>query len=1031
MWGEGLVRPLDEFGKGSAEGLIIDGDRGLRLRGREQFAGQCEGRHHGDPIATLQSAVLLDLTHTRIDHTHTFHEQGLLVWRAGQPITAVHDFYFHFFGLGLAGWGHGVLGLSSGMKNIFKTLGGLVDTRLQVFCLRLADAQRLTQAAVLMAGLLQGRCHGGDSVPEGIEFINHTAHGIKSRHNQEMNLSKLSLRYKILASGVRQTLQGVVTEGLAALCAGFVLTLLAAAPSVQAQSPGGTLSRLSAAASAGAPALPGPGPQVAGEVTVTAFAEQAAAAPGASIRLGILLEHAPGWHTYWRNPGDSGLPTEIVWRLVRDDGSPLVGQTAPLALAASEIQWPTPARMPVGPLASYGYEDKIFLVQTMTLPQDLPAGASVQLLASASWLVCKDVCIPGGAELSLPLPVVAGGLSLLPSGQAERFAQADRRQPVVARVSPRYVLDPEGQRLILEGTDPPEAVRDGYFFVEAEGLVVPAAAQALYRTEKGWRLEIPLSASSNRSVRALLEAPTELRGVFRPAQYPEAPAVLWSLAPHASLTAVSARGDLVSPGQTATQAYAASGHGAVGGGGLSGFLLAVGLALVGGLLLNLMPCVFPVLGLKVLAFSQQAHSPSEAWRHGLVFTLGVVVSMLTLAGIFLALRAAGEAVGWGFQLQNPWVVSLLALLFVVIALNLFGIFEMGLGLARLGGSLEQTLHASGVGAGGAAAAGLSGHGARSSQGSAFGSGVLAVVVASPCTAPFMGSALGYTATASVPASLAVFASLGLGLALPYLVLAVWPRALAFLPRPGAWMETFRQVLGFPMLATAAWLGWVLAEQNGPGAILSLMLSWVCAALLFWIYGRWQVRRLQSAQASQWGKVLVMILTAVAAVALLWQATQASRGPLASAAQATASASTAAKSAQGAVSNASEATFSSPEGIAWEPGLPERLAAEGQVVFVDFTAAWCISCQANKARVIQRGAVADRLSQSGYQLIVADWTRQDPRITQELNRHGRNGVPLYLVYGPGLATPEILGEWLTESEVIAAFDRAARRPGAAS
>ena len=843
-----------------------------------------------------------------------------------------------------------------------------------------------------------------------------------------MNLLKTRARCHALFSRVLRTPRGVMSVGLLAVTVGVAFVGGVAAPSAQAQTPGGTLSRLSAAASAGAPALAGPGPLVAGEVTVTAFAEQAAGAPGTAIRLGLFLEHAPGWHTYWRNPGDSGLPTEIVWRLVNEDGSPLAGQTAPLALTASEIQWPTPSRMPVGPLASYGYEDRLFLVQTVTLPKDLPAGASVQLLASASWLVCKDVCIPGGAELSLLLPVAAPGASLPASGQAERFAQADRRQPVVARVSPRYALDPEGQRLILEGTDPPEAVRDGYFFVEAEGLVVPAAAQALYRAEKGWRLEIPLSASSNRSVRALLAAPTELRGVFRPAQYPDAPAVVWSLAPLSSVAVLSERGGLVSPGQTATQAYAASGHGATDSGGFAGFLLAVGLALLGGLLLNLMPCVFPVLGLKVLAFSQQAHSPSEAWRHGLVFTLGVVVSMLTLAGIFLGLRAAGEAVGWGFQLQNPWVVSLLALLFVVIALNLFGVFEIGLGLARVGGSLEQTLSASGVGTPGTA--GVAGHAAKSSGGSAFGSGVLAVVVASPCTAPFMGSALGYTATASVPAALAVFASLGLGLALPYLLLAVWPRALAVLPRPGAWMETFRQVLGFPMLATAAWLGWVLAEQNGPGAILALMLSWVSAALLFWVYGRWQIRRLQSAQALQWGKVLVMILTTAGSVALLWQATRVSGGPSASGTQAVGGA-TAGPSAGGALSNASEATSSTPEGLAWAPGLPERLAAEGQVVFVDFTAAWCISCQANKARVIQRGAVADRLSQPGHRLVVADWTRQDPRITQELNRHGRNGVPLYLVYGPGLSAPEILSEWLTEADVIAALDRAARRPGSAS
>jgi thiol:disulfide interchange protein DsbD len=597
---------------------------------------------------------------------------------------------------------------------------------------------------------------------------------------------------------------------------------------------------------------------------------------------------------------------------------------------------------------------------------------------------------------------------------AERFSQADRRQPVVASVSPRYGLDTEGQRLVLEGTDPPEAVRDGYFFVEVEGLVVPAAAQALYQTDRGWRLEIPLSATANRAVRELAQAPTELRGVFRPAQYPDEPAVLWSLAPVASASALAARGRLVSEGETAAQAYARSGHGIYGIGGIGGggegnagargFLLALGLALIGGMLLNLMPCVFPVLGLKVLAFSQQAHSPTEAWRHGLVFTAGVVVSMLVLASVFLALRAAGEAVGWGFQLQNPWVVSLLALLFVVIALNLFGVFEIGLGLARAGGGMD-------------------------SGGSAFGSGVLAVVVASPCTAPFMGSALGYTATASVPAALSVFASLGFGLALPYLILAVWPRALALLPRPGAWMETFRQALGFPMLATAAWLGWVLAEQNGPAAILALMLASISAAVLFWVYGAWQRRRMASAEGSQWGKLTVMACAAAASLALLWQATEASHGSgLATSSSMPSGSSLSSGSPSASVSGPAAVR---PKGLAWEPGLPEQLAADGKVVFVDFTAAWCISCQANKARVIERGAVADRLSQPGHQLVIADWTRQDPRITKELNRHGRNGVPLYLVFGPGLSQPEILSEWLTESDVMAALDRAARRPASGS
>lgn len=791
---------------------------------------------------------------------------------------------------------------------------------------------------------------------------------------------------------------------------------LIVAPVYAQTAPSGMLGRLTTPL---AEALPGPGPLPAGEVTVQAFAENAALVPGAAMRFGLQLDHAPGWHTYWRNPGDSGLPTEISWEIIRPSSDSPAGRSAPAPLQASEIQWPTPKRMPVGPLASYGYEDQLFLIQTLQLPSDLPVGQSVQLLLTASWLVCKDVCIPGGASLSLEMPVRSAAGGPMPSAQAVRFSQADSARPIAAAVSPRYVLDAEGQRLVLFGNDPPEAVAQGYFFIETEGLVVPAAAQALYRTAQGWRLEIPLSSSSNRSVRALQASPAVLHGVFRPGAYPESPAVRWSLNPEPAAQArvlLAQTGELVSAGQTAEQAYAGSSAAKPAVGGASGFILAVALAFVGGLLLNLMPCVFPVLGLKVLAFSQQAHSPAQAWQHGLVFTLGVVVSMLSLAAIFLALRAAGEAVGWGFQLQNPWVVSLLALLFVAIALNLFGVFEIGLGLARISGDMAQGLSS------GAPPSLGSGSSKASEMRSAFGSGVLAVVVASPCTAPFMGSALGYTATASVPAALGVFASLGLGLALPYMVLAVWPRALALLPRPGAWMETFRKALGFPMLATAAWLGWVLTEQNGPTAILALMLLWVCAGLGLWVYGRWQAQRFASETSWQWGKLAVMALAVLASLALLWQATR--FNPVATVPQPSAG-----LGAAGSVGAGADGSGQVAMGRPWEPNLPETLAAQGMVVFVDFTAAWCISCQANKARVMTRGAVAQRLASEGHQLLVADWTRQDPRITQELNRHGRNGVPLYLVYGPGLPSPAILSEWLTESEVIEALNRAARRPGA--
>lgn len=797
---------------------------------------------------------------------------------------------------------------------------------------------------------------------------------------------------------------------------GCLYSVFTASSSAWAQTGPGLLDRLTSGVGSQAAApqsLPGPGPLSAGQVKVSLFSEASALIPGQTVRLGLRIEHAPGWHTYWRNPGDSGLPTELVWQLARPSSSSLSGSggSEPLIrLSASEVQWPTPSRFPVGPLASYGYEGDLFLVQAVEVPSTISTGETANLLLSAAWLVCKDVCIPGNADLSLSLPVLTAGSTAPASADQFRFAQADAQRPVPAAVSPAYAIDLQAQQLVLFGNDPPQAVEGGYFFLAQEGLVWPAAAQALFATDRGWRLEIPFAPSSQRLLRELEQTPRDLTGVFKPAGHPESPAVEWRLAPVTAAAQVPARAQMVSSGLTAEQAYAASASGSAGGvwgPGPQGFVWALFLALVGGMLLNLMPCVFPVLGLKVLAFSQQAHSPGEAWRHGLIFTAGVVVSMLVLAALFLGLRAAGEAIGWGFQLQNPWVVSLLALLFVAIALNLFGVFEMGLGLARLGGTLEASMSAPGLSSPKASQAG-------SGQG-AFGSGVLAVVVASPCTAPFMGSALGYTATAPTAAALAVFAMLGLGLALPYLILAVWPAALSLLPRPGPWMQTFRQVLGFPMLATSAWLAWVLTEQNGPSAILSLLLAFVCLALALWAYGRWQDLRLQSrATSAVYRFAGVMGIFSLGTMALVWQAAQSS-GPV---------------SPAGPASPAVVSPGMQPEvaldGQAWQPGLPEQLASQGQVVFVDFTAAWCISCQANKARVIQRGEVAQRLSSPGYRLLVADWTRQDPRITQELNRHGRNGVPLYLVYGPGLRSPEILGEWLTEQEVLRAFERAAGR-----
>jgi thiol:disulfide interchange protein DsbD len=651
----------------------------------------------------------------------------------------------------------------------------------------------------------------------------------------------------------------------------------------------------------------------------------------------------------------------------------------------------------------------------------------------ANWLVCKDVCIPGdarfvialrqgsaqGADSSATGNAPAGALQLEAPASAiepEDLKRARVSLPVLAPKSLGYAVSEDGAKLVVFGGDPAQAIEGGYLFLELEGLVQPAAAQAVYQSSsQGFWLEIPLGGSSTRLLQSLKAAPTPLYAVFRP-QDQKAEPVRWSLrptrqgafegfqeGPQVFSGPLPSRAALLDPGKTAEQAYQAQrlGAGPEAGSGL-GLGLAFLLALIGGLLLNLMPCVFPVLGLKLLALSQHAQSQAHARRHAFIFTAGVLVSMLALASVLLGLRAAGEAIGWGFQLQNPWVVMGLALLFVAMALNFFGLYELGLGLARVGARAEQNLKGS-------------------TDSGAFGSGVLAVIVASPCTAPFMGSALGFAVSAAHWSSgLLVFLGLGLGLALPFLALAVVPGGTSLLPRPGPWMQTFRQFLGFPMLATAAWLVWVLIQQQGADAGLGSLMALVLLAFALWLFGRLQTAAFQSKGAtgiSRWLSPLAMLLSVISIVYLVALVGQGQPvvGEANSSDRGNASASQADETDLEAARSVS--------GLPWRPGLAQELAAQGKVVFVDFTAAWCISCQANKARVLNRGEVAQRLGSNGYQLLTADWTRQDPVITAELTRHGRSGVPLYLVYGPALQEPLVLSEWLTEDQVVKAFQQA--------
>lgn len=723
----------------------------------------------------------------------------------------------------------------------------------------------------------------------------------------------------------------------------------------------------------------------AGEVRAGLVAEKTAAAPGQPFSVGLRIIHDPHWHTYWRNPGDSGLPTTIEWQL-------------PAGWKAGPIQWPTPKRLPVGPLANFGFEDDLLLPVELIPPANAVPGP-VRITAKANWLVCKDVCIPGDADLALVVTVTRDAASIQKSADAALFDRARNAipKPDSSRVVRAYLAD---KTLSLVWTSNQASEPAGFFYPYAEGLIHPAGAQRLSKTSDGFRLDIMLGESSRSAVQAVQKAKfvdgiwvvSDTLGAGKVSDTLGGTAgVEWRAALQSGVA--PAEVSLVSAGQTAEQAAPpkaeSSGWAALGAAMLG--------ALLGGMILNLMPCVFPVIGLKVLSFAQSAHSRAGAIQHALIFSLGVIVSFLALAGLLLALRAAGDAVGWGFQLQSPWVVLLLAFLFVAIAVNLFGGFEMGLMGSRVANLSFAERAASSSGALGA-----------------FSSGILAVVVASPCTAPFMGSAIGFTATAGIPETLAVFAALGVGMSLPYLVLAAWPGLLEKMPRPGLWMVRFKQAMAFPMLAAAAWLFWVLANLQGPQVVLSALIGAIALSLALWCYGVMQ--RGGSKIAAGLTFVVMVIVAAYAAI----DATRAVSSAVGPAGASAMGSSTAAPSVSAGTAMGSAQLDAAAMWQPWAPGLPERLQAEGHTVFVDFTASWCISCQANKIRVLQKDSILNAFAQQGVKTVRADWTRRDDQIRSELARHGRNGIPLYLVYPRGGGAPKILSEWLSEKEVMDAI-----------
>ena len=665
-------------------------------------------------------------------------------------------------------------------------------------------------------------------------------------------------------------------------------------------------------------------------VATSLVADHQGIAPGETIQVALRQQIQPHWHTYWRNSGDSGQPTEIKW-------------TLPTGWQAGPFIWAPPQKIAVGPLMNYGYEGEVLLPMTLTAPASAKVGGKVTLAAKVQLLVCADVCVPEDSNLVLTLPVTAASAPADPKwGPA--IAAALTAAPKPAGFAAVFQSRPAGVALAVTGAAIKGAdLADAYFFPFDSTVIDHAKPQPIERGPDGLTLTLASGYAFQGG-----KAPTGLAGVL------SVGGKAYEIAATPGPPPAGASGLGPPPAKAAK------------GGADLGLAAAALFAFLGGLILNLMPCVFPILAMKAASLVGHGEDHAEARKQGVAFGAGSVLTFLALAGGLIALKAAGSAIGWGFQLQSPEVVAVLALLMLAVALNLSGLFEVGASLQGAGSGLAS----------------------RGGSLGAFFTGALAVVVAAPCTAPFMGPALGWALTQTTVAALTVFLFLGVGFAAPFVLVAFAPTLLSRLPKPGAWMELFRKALAFPMYGAAAWLAWVLAQQAGADDLAKLFAAAVVVALAGWLAGLAQRR------AALGGKPIVLtasagVLAALAIAFVVWPQDKAAELPT----------------------------------EAYSPARLAELRAEGRPVFVNYTAAWCVSCQVNDKVALSTPTVAKAFARHKVAYLKADWTKRDATIAAELASHGRAGVPLYLVYGTGGGEPAILPSILTPAIVLKAVEAA--------
>ncbi len=658
------------------------------------------------------------------------------------------------------------------------------------------------------------------------------------------------------------------------------------------------------------------------------IAQNTSIQPGESFWVGVKLTMDGNWHTYWINPGDSGLGTAITWDL-------------PEGFTAGPIEWPYPHAIPIPPLVNYGYESEVLLLTQITPPPSL-ADEKIALRAKVDWLMCDELCIPGKAALSLSLPVSASTPVVDPVHSAT-FESAFAALPVDS-TGWDTTATPSGQNIELRVTLP-EGWRTGqtnvYFFADVENIIEPSAAQQSEWNNDTLRIALTRAATAE-------ELPARLTGVLVAesswSSQREAMAVFID-APLSARTA-SVPTASTTPGKAAMTVP-----------------VALLFAFLGGLILNLMPCVFPVLSLKIVHLVEQARETQQsATKHAFVFTAGVLVSMWALAAILLVLRKSGATVGWAFQLSNPAFVLALTILFLLIALNMFGVFEIGVALTRAGSAAQD----------------------RKGLAGSFFSGLLTTIAGAPCAGPFLGGVIGYALSQPTGMALLAFTAMGVGTAAPYALLSTNPKLLKALPKPGPWMETMKQFMAFPMLATAGWFASIYAKlHGGADVILRIMIAFVLVGAAAWIFGKWTALH---------RRVDIRWIARIAAIAVLAFAIK-----------------IALKKSDLVIEK-------------WSAAKVAELRKTNQPILVDFTAEWCAICQVNKRVALQNPDVIAKLKEKGVTLLVADWTDQNAEVTVGLAEFGRAAVPFYVLYGRSPAEdPKILPELLTPGLLLEELD----------